>query len=76
MTKRQRVIAALEGRMAEIDRMKKETGIKAAHILAGRKVKQAGMELSEYFTPGLGGRALSRLPVVSTMGQDARSLSA
>jgi len=33
---------------------------KAAHILAGRKVKQAGMELSEYFMPGLGGRALSR----------------
>ena len=33
---------------------------KAAHILAGRKVKQAGIELSEYFMPGLGGRALSR----------------
>jgi hypothetical protein len=32
----------------------------AAHILAGCKVKQAGMELSEYFMPGLGGRALSR----------------
>lgn len=33
---------------------------KATHIRAGRKVKQAGMELSEYFMPGLGGRALSR----------------
>lgn len=33
---------------------------KAAHILAGCKVKQAGMELSEYFMPGLGGRTLSR----------------
>lgn len=30
------------------------------HIRAGRKVKRAGMELSEYFMPGLGGRQLSR----------------
>lgn len=30
------------------------------HILAGRKVKTAGIELSEYYMPGLGGRALSR----------------
>ncbi|MEJ2642448.1 MAG: radical SAM protein [Desulfosarcinaceae bacterium] len=34
---------------------------KATQIKAGRKVKQAGMELSEYLMPGLGGRALSRL---------------
>ena len=33
---------------------------KAAHILAGCKVKQAGIELSEYYMPGLGGRSLSR----------------
>jgi hypothetical protein len=26
------------------------------HVLAGRKVKDAGMELSEYYMPGLGGR--------------------
>jgi len=32
---------------------------KATHILAGKKVKAAGMELSEYIMPGLGGRALS-----------------
>lgn len=30
------------------------------HIRAGCKVKRAGMELSEYFMPGLGGRAFSR----------------
>jgi hypothetical protein len=30
------------------------------HVLAGRKVKGAGIELSEYYMPGLGGRALSR----------------
>lgn len=29
------------------------------HILAGKKVKRAGMELSEYIMPGLGGRDLS-----------------
>ena len=33
---------------------------KQTHILAGQKVKQAGIELSEYFMPGLGGRELSR----------------
>ncbi len=33
---------------------------KATHIQAGRKVKQAGIELSEYVMPGLGGRELSR----------------
>jgi hypothetical protein len=32
---------------------------KAIHIQAGLKVKEAGMELSEYFMPGLGGRSLS-----------------
>ena len=33
---------------------------KKTHILAGQKVKKAGIELSEYFMPGLGGEALSR----------------
>jgi len=32
---------------------------KKTHIVAGRKIKQAGMELSEYIMPGLGGRELS-----------------
>lgn len=32
----------------------------ATHIAAGRKVKAVGIELSEYFMPGLGGRDLSR----------------
>jgi len=31
---------------------------KAIHIKAGRKVKKAGMELSEYVMPGLGGKTL------------------
>lgn len=33
---------------------------KATHIRAGQKVKRAGIELSEYYMPGLGGRELSR----------------
>ena len=33
---------------------------KATQILAGQKVKRAGMELSEYYMPGLGGQHLSR----------------
>ena len=32
---------------------------KKTHIKAGRKVKKAGIELSEYIMPGLGGRKLS-----------------
>lgn len=40
-------------------RIKKGAG-KQTHIRAGQKVKRAGMELSEYFMPGLGGRDLSR----------------
>ncbi len=33
---------------------------KAMHILAGQKIKTAGIELSEYVMPGLGGIALSK----------------
>lgn len=33
---------------------------KQTHIRAGQKVKRAGIELSEYFIPGLGGEKLSR----------------
>jgi len=38
-----------------------QKGVSAAeHIEAGCKVKAAGMELSEYYMPGLGGQALTR----------------
>lgn len=39
---------------------------KATHIVAGKKVKRAGMELSEYYMPGLGGKALSRENALET----------
>ena len=39
---------------------------KAMHVRAGQKVKRAGMELSEYVIPGLGGQALSREHALET----------
>ncbi|MCP4546817.1 MAG: radical SAM protein, partial [bacterium] len=39
---------------------------KEMHVQAGRKVKRAGIELSEYYMPGLGGRALSREHALET----------
>lgn len=39
---------------------------KATQIGAGQKVKRAGIELSEYVMPGLGGKALSRESALET----------
>lgn len=39
---------------------------KATHILAGQKVKKAGIELSEYFMPGLGGNEYSKENALET----------
>ncbi|XPV75027.1 MAG: radical SAM protein [Desulfovibrio sp.] len=39
---------------------------KATQILAGQKIKRAGIELSEYYMPGLGGKALSRENALET----------
>ena len=39
---------------------------KATHIRAGLKVRRAGMELSEYVMPGLGGRELSHEHALET----------
>jgi len=39
---------------------------KAGHIIAGRKVKRAGMELSLYYMPGLGGEGFSRENALET----------
>ena len=45
--------------------MKKGVTAKA-HIDAGKKIKQAGMELSEYWMPGLGGKAMWRQHAVDS----------
>jgi len=39
---------------------------KEGHIVAGRRVKQAGIELSEYYMPGLGGAEFSRENALET----------
>ncbi len=39
---------------------------KQTHILAGQKVKRAGIELSEYFMPGLGGKEFSTANALET----------
>jgi radical SAM superfamily enzyme YgiQ (UPF0313 family) len=39
---------------------------KATHIKAGQKVKNSGIELSEYFIPGLGGERLSNANALET----------
>jgi len=42
-------------------------GVKAeAHITGGRKIIEAGMELSEYYMPGLGGRAMWKEHAIET----------
>lgn len=48
-----------------LEMVKKGTS-KATQILAGQKVKKAGIELSEYFMPGLGGKALSKENAIET----------
>lgn len=50
---------------AVLARMRKGV-TKAGHIKAGLKIKGAGMELSEYVMPGLGGRELSREHALET----------
>ncbi len=39
---------------------------KQTHIIAGQKVKRAGIELSEYFMPGLGGAQFSKQNALET----------
>ena len=46
--------------------MVKKGGTKATHIKAGLKVKKAGMQLSEYVMPGLGGKKLSEEHALET----------
>lgn len=54
-----RIHIGMESGSDEVLAMMRKGVTKIQHIRAGLKVKQAGMELSEYFMPGLGGRRLS-----------------
>ncbi len=55
-----RIHVGMESACNEVLDIIKKGVDKQTHILAGRKVKKAGIELSEYFMPGLGGEKLSR----------------
>jgi radical SAM superfamily enzyme YgiQ (UPF0313 family) len=51
-----RIHIGLESGSDEVLKMVKKGVTKEMHIQAGQKVKRAGMELSEYYMPGLGGK--------------------
>lgn len=55
-----RIHIGMESGSDRVLKMVKKGTDKATQIIAGQKVKRAGIELSEYFMPGLGGKALSR----------------
>ena len=51
-----RIHIGLESGSDEVLKMVKKGVTKGTHVQAGVKVKKAGIELSEYYMPGLGGR--------------------
>ena len=53
------------GADAVLDFIKKGVD-KETHVVAGRKVKDAGIELSEYYMPGLGGKEYSSVNALQT----------
>jgi len=55
-----RVHIGLESGSDAVLALMRKGATKAQQIAAGKKIRQAGIELSEYYMPGLGGRALSR----------------
>ncbi len=61
-----RIHIGMESGSDKVLKMVKKGVDKATQIAAGQKVKRAGMQLSEYWMPGLGGRALSRENAVET----------
>jgi len=61
-----RIHIGLESGADEVLQRVQKGADQAMHIRAGQKVKAAGMELSEYVMPGLGGRDLSAVHAVQT----------
>ena len=53
-----RIHTGLESGSDQVLRMVKKGATKEIHIEAGLRVRRAGIELSEYYMPGLGGKAL------------------
>jgi hypothetical protein len=61
-----RIHIGMESGADEILKMVRKGTIQRMHIQAGQKVKAAGMELSEYYMPGLGGRGRLEINAVET----------
>ena len=61
-----RIHIGLESGSDTVLKMAKKGVTQATHVKAGLKVKKAGMELSEYIMPGLGGREYSRIHALET----------
>jgi biotin synthase-like enzyme len=61
-----RIHIGLESGSDKVLKMTQKGVTKETHIKAGLKVKKAGMELSEYVMPGLGGKAYSEEHALET----------
>jgi radical SAM family protein len=61
-----RIHVGLETGADQLLKLIKKGCTKQMHITAGQKVKQAGMELSEYIMPGLGGQELAEHHALET----------
>lgn len=61
-----RIHIGLESGSDYVLKMVRKGVTKESHIKAGLKVKKAGMELSEYIMPGLGGRKYSNIHALET----------
>ncbi|MBC2713959.1 MAG: radical SAM protein [Desulfobacteraceae bacterium] len=61
-----RIHIGLESGSDEVLKRVKKGVDKKTHIKAGQKVKKAGIELSEYVMPGLGGKELSETHALET----------
>jgi radical SAM superfamily enzyme YgiQ (UPF0313 family) len=61
-----RIHVGLESGSDKINKLVNKGTTKEIHIQGGRNVKKAGIELSEYIMPGLGGKRLSELNALET----------
>ncbi len=61
-----RIHIGLESGSNQVLKMVKKGVTKETHIKAGLKIKKAGIELSEYVMPGLGGRKYSEIHALET----------
>ena len=61
-----RIHIGMESGSDKVLEMVKKGTDKTTQIIAGQKVKKAGIELSEYYMPGLGGKELSRENALET----------